>query len=262
MKCQEVRQLLNPYSDGELDLVRNVEIEEHISGCAECDEQQKNLQSLRTAVSSPSLRYQAPAALRAKVWPVNPSATQVHRRSTMRAVAMAASVLLVVGTSVITVTVMSRTALSTDEQIAQWVVADHVRSTQVDHLTDVASSDRHTVKPWFQGKLDFAFQVPDLAAVEYPLSGGRLDYLVDHPVAALVYHRRLHAINVFTWTANNDDVKAVRRMTRQGFHIRYWQRNRMIYWAISDLNDQELDEFVQLFEDAVAKTNLQADSRL
>jgi len=254
MNCQEVRQLLNPYSDGELDLLRNIQIEEHIAGCAECDEQQKNLQSLRAAISSPSLRYKAPSSLRAQICPVNP-ATPDRRRSSMRPVAVAASVLMMLGMSVIIATRMSPTATSTDEQIAQWVVADHVRSSQVDHLTDVASSDRHTVKPWFQGKLDFACQVPDLAAEGYPLSGGRLDYLIDHPVAALVYHRRLHTINVLTWTANNDDVKTVRRLTRQGFHIRYWQRSQMIYWAISDLNDHELDEFVQLFQDAIPQAN-------
>jgi len=117
----------------------------------------------------------------------------------------------------------------------------------VDHLTDVASSDRHTVKPWFRGELDFSPQVPDLTLQGYALSGGRLDYLTDRPVAALVYYRRLHAINLFTWPADDDDEKAVRRLARQGYNIRYWQRAGMTYWAISDLNEQELDEFVQLY---------------
>jgi anti-sigma factor RsiW len=113
----------------------------------------------------------------------------------------------------------------------------------------VASSDRHTVKPWFRGKLDFSPQVPDLTPQGYSLSGGRLDYLTDRPVAALVYYRRLHAINLFTWPAADDDVKPVRGLARQGFHIRYWQRGGMSYWAISDLNEQEFDEFVRLFQE-------------
>ena len=130
-----------------------------------------------------------------------------------------------------------------------FVVANHVRSLQVDHLRDVASTDQHTVKPWFRGKLDFSPQVLDLSAQGYTLSGGRLDYASDRPVAALVYYRRLHTINVFTWPAGNSDDKDVRARTRQGFHIRYWQRSGMAYWAISDLNNRELDEFVRLFQE-------------
>ncbi len=122
----------------------------------------------------------------------------------------------------------------------------HIRSLQVSHLTDVGSSDGHTVKPWFRDKLDFSPHVPDLAQEGYVLSGGRLDYVAGRPVAALIYHRRLHVINLFTWPAANDETKAVRSMSRQGFHIRHWQTSGMTYWAISDLNDQEMDDFVGL----------------
>jgi anti-sigma factor RsiW len=113
----------------------------------------------------------------------------------------------------------------------------------------VASSDRHTVKPWFRGKLDFSPPVPDLSPQGYVLSGGRLDYLSDWPVAALVYHRRSHAINLFTWPAGNDEEKALRGFSRKGFHIRRWQRSGLTCWAVSDLNDEELDEFVRLFQE-------------
>jgi anti-sigma factor RsiW len=125
---------------------------------------------------------------------------------------------------------------------------------QVNHLIDVASSDRHTVKPWFSDKLDFSPQVPDLSAQGFPLSGGRLDYLADHPVAALVYRRGKHAINVFTWPSTDDSQKPKRDFSRQGFHICEWQGSGMSHWAISDLNAEDLDQFVQLFQEHTAES--------
>jgi len=144
---------------------------------------------------------------------------------------------------------MSQGATSANERLMERVVVAHIRSLQADHLRDVASSDKHTVKPWFRGLVDFSPQVPDLSPQDYPLTGGRLDYLADRPVVALVYSRRSHVINVFIWPAVNDEEKAARAFSRQGFHIRHWQRSGMTYWTISDLNDQELDEFVRLFQE-------------
>lgn len=249
MKCRDVQLLLHPYSDGELDLVRHVEIEKHLAGCSECSDQVKHLQSLRAAVSSASLYHRAPAALRARVQLATASVTRGRKRSSMQFAALAAGVLFLIGASATVAMLLSRTGTSADDRLAERIVAGHVRSLQVDHLTDVASSDRHTVKPWFRGKLDFSPQVPDLTPEGYSLSGGRLDYLTDRPVAALAYYRRLHAINLFMWPATDDDEKSVRGLARQGFHIRYWQRAGMTYWAISDLNEQEFDEFVRLFQE-------------
>jgi anti-sigma factor RsiW len=252
MNCREVQGLLHPYSDGELDLVRNVQIEEHFAECPACAEQEKNLRSLRAAVSSPLLYHRAPAALRTRVREMQFAAapvTRVTRRSSMHLAAIAAGIALLIGTAATVGVLLSRTGTSADDRLAEMVLAGHVRSLQVEHLTDVVSTDRHTVKPWFRGKLDFSPEVPDLAQEEYPLSGGRLDYLADRPVAALVYHRGLHAINLFTWPAANNEATDVRGLTRQGFHLRYWQRSGMIYWAISDLNDQEFDQFVRLFQE-------------
>jgi anti-sigma factor RsiW len=103
------------------------------------------------------------------------------------------------------------------------------------------------VKPWFRGHLDFAPSVPDLSADGYPLTGGRLDYVAGRPVAALVYHRRLHAINLLAWPDDEPDLQRAERLARQGFRIRHWRQAGMSCWAISDLNDAELDEFVRLF---------------
>ncbi len=249
MKCRDVQHLLHPYSDGELDLVRHVEIEKHLAECSECSDRVKHLESLRAAISSASLYHRAPDSLRARVQLATPSVTRGRRRSSMQFAALAAGVLFLIGVSATVITILSRTGTSSDDRFAERVVVSHVRSLQVDHLTDVVSSDQHTVKPWFRGKLDFSPQVPDLTAKGYSLSGGRLDYLTDRPVAALVYHRRLHAINLFIWPAADNDEKSVRGLTRQGFHIRYWQRSGMTQWAISDLNEQEFDEFVRLFRE-------------
>lgn len=262
MNCQEVVSLLHPYVDCELDLVRHVQIERHLQACATCTEQEQHLQSLRTAISTPSLRYSASESLRARLQAAIPSDTSAppvvrqRRMPTLQRATMAASVLLLVGMSATMGLLLSHPGSSMDERLADAVVADHVRSIQVDHLTDVVSSDQHTVKPWFQGKLDFAPNVPDLSEQGYVLSGGRLDYLVDRPVAALVYLRRLHAINVFIRPAANEETKVVRSLTRQGFHIRQWQQSGMAYSAISDLNDEELDEFVRSFRAALPQATL------
>jgi anti-sigma factor RsiW len=249
MTCRDLQHLLQPYSDGELDLVRRIEIEEHLTGCAACAEQDKRLRSLRAAVSSPSFYYRAPAALRARIHSSAPPVTGGRRRSAVRLTAAAAGVLFLMAASATVGMLLSRVGTSPDDRLAELVVAGHVRSLQADHLKDVASTDRHTVKPWLVGKLDFSPQVPDLSQEGYTLSGGRLDYLADRPVAALVYYRARHAINLFTWPAANDESRAVQALSRQGFHIRYWQQSGMTYWAISDLNDRELDEFVRLFKE-------------
>jgi anti-sigma factor RsiW len=244
MTCQEIQRLLDPYSDGELDLVRQLEIDEHLTTCTTCAQQERQLKSLRETLSSPSLYYAAPAGLRASLQLSTPASAPERRRSWRQLTAMAAGILLLIGVTLTGILVL-RARNAVDGGLENWIVAAHARSLQVNHLTDVVSTDRHTVKPWFQNKLDFSPQVPDLSAQGFTLSGGRLDYLADRPVAALVYQRGKHAINVFTWPATNDGEQPVRNFSRQGFHIRVWQRSGMVYWAISDLNDAELDQFVR-----------------
>jgi anti-sigma factor RsiW len=112
------------------------------------------------------------------------------------------------------------------------------------HLFDVHSSDQHTVKPWFLGKLDFSPPVEDLTPLGFPLVGGRLDYLAGRPVAALVYQRRQHIINLFVSPASDIGAAPADARTVRGFHVRHWTRDDMAFWAVSDLNDTELDQFV------------------
>jgi anti-sigma factor RsiW len=247
MTCREVHNLLEAYSDGELDLVRHLEVEAHLTQCAACTEQVENLQSLRTALSSPNMYHRAPAALRIRLQ--RTQAPIARPRTWLRTLAAAAAILLLIGAGTAIGLRWLRPQPAVEERLAELVVAGHVRSLQADHLTDVASTDQHTVKPWFRGRLDFSPEVPDLSPQGYALAGGRLDYLADRPVAALVYQRRSHAINLFNWPIGNNEVTAVQAYSRQGFHLRHWQRGGMTWWAISDLNDQELDEFVRLFQE-------------
>jgi len=158
--------------------------------------------------------------------------------------AAAAAVVLAVGAGFM----VRRSNSPAADTVAEEVVSGHVRSLMANHLFDVESTDQHTVKPWFLGKLDFAPPVVDLAASGYPLIGGRLDYIDGRAVAALVYQRRKHTINVFIEPAQGVPRAAVEAMSRRGFHLRHWARDGMAFWAVSDLADEELSEFVRALQ--------------
>ena len=133
-----------------------------------------------------------------------------------------------------------------NQQVADEVVASHVRSLMVSHLMDVPSTDQHTVKPWFNGKLDFSPSVTDFAKDGFPLVGGRLDYIEGRPVAALVYQRGKHVINVFMWPTSGDETTAERIQTQHGYHVEQLMIAGMNCWVVSDLNQQELGKFAEL----------------
>ena len=246
MNCQDARHLLQGYVDGELDLVKSLEVEQHLQDCPECTQIYKSHQALRSAMSASSLYYRAPVSLRKRIQSSVRQAgqtTRVPRVMPWRWIGVAASLAVVL--LMIWGVTRGLFAPSTDNALAQQVVASHVRSLMADHLTDVASSDQHTVKPWFDGKLDFSPAVVDLTSQGFPLIGGRLDYIDNRPVAALVYRHQQHIINLFIWPSPGAHDVNTKTEMRQGYYVAHWTKSSMTYWAISDLNDVEFQDFVR-----------------
>jgi anti-sigma factor RsiW len=248
MNCQQAKPLIGPYADGELETARIPELEKHIHDCPACAQEWRNLQSLKKTLKQDALHFTVPAELRQRINAELPSPSRaVPRRSlwnwnwlttaTSAAFAVCLALLLFV----------MQTRPSSEQQLTQEIVSSHVRSLMGSHLTDVASTDQHTVKPWFNGKVDFSPPVKDLAAQGFPLTGGRLDYLAGRTVAALVFQRNKHIINLFVWPAKEGDSKPAPIEPSQGYNLIHWSNGGMALWAVSDLNQKELMEFVQDF---------------
>ena len=253
MTCQETHKLIHPYLDSELDLVRSLEIETHLNDCRSCAQTYNELRLLHSAVSDTALRFEPPTALQNRVRSAlreesrdESGATNRSLRLSWRWLIPAASFATLVIVALGLYALLSRPA--TSDLVAQEIVSSHVRSLMEKHLTDVLSTDQHTVKPWFDGRIDFSPPVKDLASAEFPLVGGRLDYIGNRPVAALVYQHRQHYINVFVWPSTGASDVSGRALVRQGYNLINWTNAGMNYWAVSDLNLAELQEFVQLLQ--------------
>jgi anti-sigma factor RsiW len=243
-----MHELLPTYFDGELDAARGREFENHLAVCPECTRELAALRELRASLHDGSFRYQPPEALMERI-----QASLTEKRKTRTAPRpwstwlAAASVLIGIGLAGGGVATMLRAPSAEDRLIAE-VASGHARSLLADHLFDVASSDQHTVKPWFQGKTDFAPPVKDLKEEGFALAGGRLDYLDGHTAAALVYRRRQHTINLFIWPAVQESDPTVRVLSRRGYQMAHWVGLGLNFWAVSDLNADELRAFAQLVE--------------
>jgi anti-sigma factor RsiW len=253
MTCDEAKILLHALIDGELDAGHAREVETHIDACPDCAAELAAYRQMREALGKTQLRYTAPASLRQRIEASLPLAAApsnvtplTSRRSMLRGFALGSAVSALAATGLVAI------VLRNDDQqlIEAEIVSAHLRSLQPGHLIDVVSSDQHTVKPWFNGKLDVSPPVIDLTAQGFTLIGGRLDYVDNRAIGAVVYKRRAHVINLFVAQTSNMGRRPARIETVQGFNIRRWSDRGLNYWAVSDIGADELAEFGEKFEAA------------
>jgi anti-sigma factor RsiW len=261
MTCDEAEILLHALIDGELDAGHARDVETHVAACPACAEKLKAFHAMRQAFAQAPLKEAAPVHLRNRIEAALavPAATISAPRQSWLASARASwknffggfavgtALSAVVAASLVIAVVRN----DQNQQIASDVVSAHLRSLQAGHLTDVETSDQHTVKPWFNGKLDVAPPVIDLTAQGFTLIGGRLDYINGQPVASIVYRRRKHVINLFVAQPLGATIRGVKDETVQGFNIRHWSESGLDLWAVSDIDAGELDEFGQKFTAAL-----------
>jgi anti-sigma factor RsiW len=246
MNCSQIQKLLDAHHDGELDAANTLQIDEHLADCPSCFATSRRLSMLTGALKNQNLRFTAPADLRQAISAATSRQAKTERESVfvrpwfLRTGWVAAAILL----PACLLTLHFSTMRRGDDLVAE-LAASHVRSLMANHLMDVASTDRHTVKPWFDGKLDFAPPVKDLVDSGFPLLGGRLDFLRGRSAAALVYGRQKHYLNLFIQPAASLDVVPAHASQYHGYNVIQWADGAMTYAVISDLNAVELQEFVR-----------------
>jgi anti-sigma factor RsiW len=247
MTCDEAEILLHALIDGELDAGHASEVEAHVAGCPRCAETLAAYRQMSQAIAAADLRYTAPLALRRRIEASLPQARAPSRRAVLKGFAMGSAVSALAATGLVAIVLRN----DDEQRIMSEVVSAHLRSLQAGHLTDVISTDQHTVKPWFNGKLDVSPPVIDLTARGFTLVGGRLDYVDARAIGAVVYRRRQHVINLFVAQTPTIERRAAKTETIQGFNIRRWSDGGLNYWAVSDIGADELAEFGEKFQTAM-----------
>jgi anti-sigma factor RsiW len=253
MNCEDLEMYLCAYLDDELEVAESLRLEKHLTECRACRQVQEAQLTLRSSLRDPNLYFQPSANFTNRI----ALAVRLHAKKEARTESawfdwfrmpsfrwVSAAMLVIMITAAILLT-FNNLRSSHEQLIASAVLTGHIRSLQAGHLVDVPSSDRHTVKPWFQGKLDFAPPVPDLSELGWVLIGGRLDYLDGRPVAAVIYQRRMHNINVFVWPHRGSADATIQQENAQGYQILHWNGADMTYWVVSDLNRDELMDFAR-----------------
>ncbi|WP_315778257.1 anti-sigma factor [Bradyrhizobium sp. SZCCHNR3007] len=248
MTCEEADILIHALADGELDAGHASEVETHVAGCPRCTAELAAIREMKEAIARADLGFKAPPQLRRRIEDALPAvATPPNRRSVLKGFALGSAVSALAATGLVAIVLRQ----DGQQHIEAEIVSAHLRSLQAGHLADVLSTDQHTVKPWFNGKLDVAPPVIDLTALGFTLIGGRLDYVDARPIGAVIYRRRQHIINLFVAQTADTAQHAAKMDTIQGFNIRRWGERGLKFWAISDIGADELNEFGEKFETAM-----------
>ena len=247
MNHDRAKHLLHAYADRQIGPFQRFFLRRHVAGCPSCLAELEMIQAMRSAMRTNLPVHRAPPALAARIASVLPRemAPSIPRRKTHFSVAGGT---LAGGFAGVALTLAVTRAVPPPDPLVADVVADHVRSMMVDHLTDVLTSDQHTVKPWLSARLDLSPEVKDFVAEGYPLIGGRLDYVDGHRAAAIVYRRDKHVINLFALVASDHSDAPPRLDTKDGFNVIRWRMGGLSYVAVSDVEAAQLLAFVHLVE--------------
>ncbi|NVN87688.1 MAG: anti-sigma factor [Rhodopseudomonas sp.] len=253
MTCDEAEILLHALLDGELDASHSREVEAHLETCPRCAAQLRAYRDMTSAIVASEPHFAAPSALRQRIAAAlpQPQPRAASRRAVLKGFAFGSALSAMAATGIVVMVLRA----DDEQRIMSEVVSAHLRSLQAGHLTDVLSSDQHTVKPWFNGRLDVSPPVIDLTAQGFTLIGGRLDYVDGRAIGAIVYRRRIHVINLFVAQTASSERQASKIETVQGFNIRRWRDRGLNFWAVSDVAADELSEFGDKFESAMRTAN-------
>jgi anti-sigma factor RsiW len=253
MNCQECHDYIDAYIDNELDISSTILVKHHLRDCPDCRQLLESRKAVGALLENPQVRFEVPDSLLGRIQSALPvPRSEVKEQSKTRFVipwfsiplALAATIAVMLGLAFLNQEgVFDR---SQRNALAQEAISSHVRSLLATHLLDVPSTDQHTVKPWFDGKLKFSPPVHDFAERGFRLTGGRLDYLNGQEVAALVYQRRLHIINLFIWPSESGRNTAAESFTKDGYNVSHWDRAGFEFWAVSDVNAEDLRAFADL----------------
>jgi anti-sigma factor RsiW len=261
-QCAEWDLMLHGFIDDELDAAHSLQIEQHLATCPHCENQLKRLAALKQVVAQKGVRWRTPDHVRAQVLASVAREAAMHARSSAASesqqgkkrfniLELVRQWLFVPSLAALAASLFLVTApMHQHSPIEDEILASHVRSLLVNHLTDVATSDQHTVKPWFNGKIDFSPPVVDLAPQGFPLVGGRIDYIGGRVVAALIYRRQAHLINVFIWPAA---AAGPTTTSRDGYNMENWSEDGLTFWAVSDVSPDVVKKFRETFSEQIAR---------
>jgi len=256
MTCAQCRELLDAYVDDELPSEDAAAVREHIASCVDCARELELLTAMSRRIGDTLVKYQAPDVLKARIRvalaqpdPLTAGAeAPVPRAIPVRRLAFG-GLGIAIASSILTFAIVRDVA--PDRSLTDQVVSSHIRALMPGHLTDVASTNQHNVKPWFNGRVDLSPPVPSLDSVGFPLIGGRLDYLQGRTVPVIVYSRRQHLIDVYAWPDTRERRSTeISASARNGYNVIGWHAGGLALEAVSDLNRPELEQFVRAFNAA------------